>query len=291
MQTCVEKEKLDQSEDMAMVPALPIPGGAIARMQTLLETLPKQEKKAAEFLLDNLQSFSSQSIQGVAARAGVSDATYIRLAKRMGYSGFAEFKRNLIVDLASFSDPMQEVDRDDKPEIILKKVFESDVKWLYDSLKVIDAGAVERVAHMLLEYDKVVAWAVGMSTPFVYYLQQRLLRLGRMCALLTDPYEMEVQSGMVDADTLVIVTSRTGWPSSLFDACSKAKAHGAKVCVLSGQKDSKLAKIADYTLLTSTRSFKPSVVTSGVATFAVIDALFVMASLIQQDDSDESDEE
>lgn len=68
MQTCVEKEKLDQSEDMAMVPALPIPGGAIARMQTLLETLPKQEKKAAEFLLDNLQSFSSQSIQGVAAR-------------------------------------------------------------------------------------------------------------------------------------------------------------------------------------------------------------------------------
>ncbi|WP_418723342.1 MurR/RpiR family transcriptional regulator, partial [Dysosmobacter welbionis] len=68
-------------------------------------------------------------------------------------------------------------------------------------------------------------------------------------------------------------------------------AHGAKVCVLSGQKDSKLAKIADYTLLTSTRSFKPSVVTSGVATFAVIDALFVMASLIQQDDSDESDEE
>lgn len=66
-------------------------------MQTLLETLPKQEKKAAEFLLDNLQSFSSQSIQGVAARAGVSDATYIRLAKRMGYSGFAEFKRNLIV--------------------------------------------------------------------------------------------------------------------------------------------------------------------------------------------------
>ena len=187
MQTCVEKEKLDQSEDMAMVPALPIPGGAIARMQTLLETLPKQEKKAAEFLLDNLQSFSSQSIQG--------------------------------------------------------------------------------------------------------YLQQRLLRLGRMCALLTDPYEMEVQSGMVDADTLVIVTSRTGWPSSLFDACSKAKAHGAKVCVLSGQKDSKLAKIADYTLLTSTRSFKPSVVTSGVATFAVIDALFVMASLIQQDDSDESDEE
>ena len=96
---------------------------------------------------------------------------------------------------------MQEVDRDDKPEIILKKVFESDVQWLYDSLKVIDAGAVERVAHMLLEYDKVVAWAVGMSTPFVYYLQQRLLRLGRMCALLTDPYEMEVQSGMVDADT------------------------------------------------------------------------------------------
>ena len=36
MQTCVEKEKLDQSEDMAMVPALPIPGGAIARMQTCL---------------------------------------------------------------------------------------------------------------------------------------------------------------------------------------------------------------------------------------------------------------
>ena len=105
---------------------------------------------------------------------------------------------------------MQEVDRDDKPEIILKKVFESDVQWLYDSLKVIDAELLRELLICCWSMTKVAAWAVGMSTPFVYYLQQRLLRLGRMCALLTDPYEMEVQSGMVDADTLVIVTSRTG---------------------------------------------------------------------------------
>lgn len=279
----IAEDSLISAQEIGTEQGAAISGGAVASMQTLIETLPKQEKRAAEFLLNNLQTFSARPIQEMATAAGVSDATYIRLAKRLGYSGFAEFKRNLIVDLVSFSDPIQEVDKKDDAEKVLTKVLQSDSQWLYDSLKVIDVDTFDRVAHLILKFDRIVVWAVGMSTPCGIYLQQRLLRLGRVCSFLSDPYEMEVQSEVLDEKTMVFTVSRTGWPNMLFTACSKAKIHGATVCLLSGQQDTNLAKLADHTLLTSTRSFKPSVLTSGVATLAVIDALFVMISLLKQD--------
>ena len=258
-----------------------VAGGAIARLQTVIDRLPKQEKKAAAFALDNPQRFTASSIQEVAAAAGVCEATYIRLAKHIGFSGFAEFKRSVVADLASFSDPVSEVLLTDTPAQVLEKVLLADSQRLVDSLKVINPEAFEQIASSILSANHIAVWATGASAPFGLYLNQRLMRLGYISTFLSDSHEMEVQSKVLRKDTLILAISRTGWPGMLVEACAIAKLRGCKLCVITGQQGTELCRSADHVLLTATRAMKPEILTSGIAFISLLDALFVEIAIRQ----------
>ncbi|MGG1659037.1 MurR/RpiR family transcriptional regulator [Brevibacillus sp. NRS-1366] len=262
-------------KEKELLPDEPVISGAIARLQTVIDTLPKQEKKTATFVLNNLQTFAARSIQELAAAAGVSEATYIRLSRRIGFKGFSDFKRSIIADLASFSDPVSEVLETDSAELVLEKVLRSDSQWLNDSLKVIDPVVFEQIACLILKAENIVIWAIGASAPFGLYLHQRLMRFGFVCTLMSDPYEMEVQSSVLRKDSLIIAISRTGWPDMLISACRKAKERGCTICVITGQRDTKLTQQADHVLLTATRAIRPEVLTSGIAFISLLDALYI----------------
>ena len=103
MQTCVEKGKTGSKvKTWRWCRHSLFREGRLPACRHCWRRFQSRKKRPQSFCSITSSPFSSQSIQGVAARAGVSDATYIRLAKEWATAGLQEFKRNLIVDLASF---------------------------------------------------------------------------------------------------------------------------------------------------------------------------------------------
>lgn len=57
------------------------------------------EKRVADYVLQNAEQVVNLTIEELAAESRTSYATIVRVCKRLGYSGYKEFKNNLISDV------------------------------------------------------------------------------------------------------------------------------------------------------------------------------------------------
>ena len=62
--------------------------------------LRKSEKKAADYILKNMERAAELSIDRLAEAAGVSQPTVLRMLRAFGFSGYKDFKYQLVSELA-----------------------------------------------------------------------------------------------------------------------------------------------------------------------------------------------
>jgi DNA-binding MurR/RpiR family transcriptional regulator len=65
------------------------------QVRLMLPSLPRAERRVAMTLLDDYPSAGLETVASLAARAGTSGPTVLRLASRLGFSGFAELQQAL----------------------------------------------------------------------------------------------------------------------------------------------------------------------------------------------------
>ncbi|KEA52911.1 RpiR family transcriptional regulator [Mangrovibacter sp. MFB070] len=71
----------------------------IAKLKTLYEQLPRQERQAANFVLDNPQEVAVMSMREQSRQAGVPPSTMTRLAKRVGFTGYDDLRAVFIATI------------------------------------------------------------------------------------------------------------------------------------------------------------------------------------------------
>ena len=64
----------------------------LENMQAVLPSLPKNERKAAEYLLNYPHDIQRRSAEVIAQDAGISRSAIVRLCQKLGYQGWSEFK-------------------------------------------------------------------------------------------------------------------------------------------------------------------------------------------------------
>ena len=57
----------------------------------------KSEQKAADFILEHLDTAASFSLDRLALESGVSQPTVMRMLKKIGYEGYREFRDQLLL--------------------------------------------------------------------------------------------------------------------------------------------------------------------------------------------------
>ena len=65
------------------------------KLQLILPSLPRSEKAAATYLIENLHRIGSLNLNTISAEIDASSATIIRLCKHMGYKGFLDFRNSV----------------------------------------------------------------------------------------------------------------------------------------------------------------------------------------------------
>ena len=69
-----------------------IPHKCLLNIKAVYNILQSAEKKAVDFMLSNPGEIADSTIVDIASKAKCSEATIVRLSKRLGYEGFPELK-------------------------------------------------------------------------------------------------------------------------------------------------------------------------------------------------------
>jgi DNA-binding MurR/RpiR family transcriptional regulator len=255
-----------------------IPHNCVLNLQAVYDTLKSAERKAADYMLDFPEDITGLSIVDFAGRADCSEATIVRLSKRLGYEGYPELKRDFTAALKS--DAVYEYDDvspTDPPGTIIHKVFEASIRALNDSLEMLDEEAYTRAAGLLAGAGSILFAGIGDAAPVAQEAQQRFMRIGINSRFSLD-YDLQlINASQLNRGDVVIAISHSGRSKPVVEVCKLARERGALILGITNFPVSPLAKKSDVILQTAVfaKSMTGEVISKRITALCVIESLYL----------------
>ncbi len=170
------------------------------RLNSTLGGLTPGERRVADYLLENREAAIIASAADLAQSIGTSDATIIRTARRLGFSGLDDLRRALASDLRrdlSLSDRLENsLDRvAGAPGSALSQTL-AVVRRTLDAVEEAIAGQFDPALEILCSARRLRIFGIGPSGHIAGYFAQQLGRLGMDAMALR-------QTGLQFADDLL----------------------------------------------------------------------------------------
>src|SRR3546814_20675014 len=105
------------------------------------------------------------SLAAVAKSAEVSEPTVIRFCRRLGCSGFPDFRLRLVQELASGAPYIhQEIDFSDSLETVASKIFGSSISNLQTVLESLDVSRIQRAVDVIASAHRIALFATAQTS-------------------------------------------------------------------------------------------------------------------------------
>lgn len=263
---------------------------ALALMRAAYPSLPPSERKVVDFILTDFEEVIRMTLAELAQRSGVSDATVVRLCRSLGLNNFMELKISLTRSVGDAPRLIHDgVQEDDSSATIARKVLQTAVQAVQDTLQVLDDDAFEKAVDLLHNADRILIAGVGSSGPLAHEMYNRLIRLRLNCHVHTDIYLQVVEAALLTCQDVVVLISQNGTTIGPIRTASEARRKGAKVIVITGNAVSELSELADVILLTVSHETRLEAIDSRVVQHALIQALYVALAMRRIGDANESE--
>lgn len=254
----------------------------LLKIQGIRSGLTASERKVADAILSSPREVIHLSITGIAERATVSDATVIRLCKRLGMQGYQELKLAIAQELVTATDRIYEsIQETDNVESIVNKVFKATERSLEYTRSIMDTDQLEKAIEAIIEARKVHIYGCGNSAAVALDMQHKLMRLRINALAYMDTHMQCIASIQLRAGDVCIAVSHSGSSKAIIESTKLAKNAGATIICMTGVGPSPLSKISDIRLDSASEEVNYHIValSSRIAQYTIIDSLYTALAL------------
>ena len=258
-------------------------GGILVRLREIAAELTEAEARVADFVVAHAEGVTDMSITVLAQRSSASEATVVRLCKKLHLRGYQELRLALAQHAG---DPKlraihEDVALGDGGASLLGKIFSGAREALNDTLDVVDKAQFERAVDGLRRAETINLFGVGASGSVAQDAYFRFMKLGISCYALTETSSQLARVATVGEGDAVIAVSHSGRSRDLVFAVQQARERGALTIGITQFGRQPLVATCDITLFTSSRetAFRSEAMASRIAQHALLDSLFIGVAL------------
>jgi DNA-binding MurR/RpiR family transcriptional regulator len=247
-----------------------------SRIAGALGDLSPAQRVVAEYFGSGQPAVAVLTASEIAHRLGVSDATVVRTAQRLGFDGLPALRRSLVThDQPSLVERLQHTlaQAPDAPNLLALSVQEllaaADVL-----LQQVARADLDRAVRILCDSDRILWSGVGPSAHLAGYACTIARRLGRDSDALT-------AAGLSAADDLLMVTAKTALVVLAYGRVhphvralfTRVQEMGAPVVLITDSLQGELGAQATETLICWRGA--PALFASHAPTMALLEALLL----------------
>jgi DNA-binding MurR/RpiR family transcriptional regulator len=251
-------------------------------------SLAAGRRRMADFILDNPRDVVGMSVTEFAQATGVAYSYVAKFLNEIEVFGFSALRLSIAQSVGNGTDIIQEdLTRADAVGDVADKVFRANAQALADTRLALTNEVLQEAVDLLRAADFIQIYGIGSAATVAADAHYRLLRIGLHTRVEIDSHLMVSSAALTRPGTVVLTVSHSGSTEETLAATRIAKAAGAKVIVITGYRQSPLAKFADVVLLTVAREtkFRTEAMSSRVAELSVIDALVAALALARHDEA------
>lgn len=253
-------------------------GGIHERIATSYRLLSSGHKQVAEYVLENTHRAAFMTLEQLASGSGVSRGTAERFARRLGFPGYAGFRRELALlvqeSLAPVEKLRESLAHEVRPDAALRTVVAEDLRNIRDTLDSIVPAHFARALERIRKARRLVFVGRGASG---HVAGLAALRLGtfrpQVSAMTDEGGRLMRELYWLGEEDAIVAIAFPRYSRSTVEACRYARGKGTAVIAITDAVSSPLYELADETLLA--RGDRGFLAVSLTAAVSVVDAIAV----------------
>jgi DNA-binding MurR/RpiR family transcriptional regulator len=226
--------------------------GLLLQIKKMLPSLPNQERKVGEYLLQHPRDAMDLTIVSLAKLSRVSTTTVSRFCRRMGFAGCRQMKIALAREWGTPSTLIYiEPQAEDNLTSVAQKIFAANIQTLYDIQRSLDLNVLEQVVEATMHARRVDIYAAGGAGIAARELHLKYMHLGINANAFLDSQMQVMSAASLTPKDVGIGISHTGMQSQVAEALSLAREGGAMTVALTSYPGTPVANAADMVLYTA----------------------------------------
>jgi len=254
-----------------------VPHQCLIRLKGVFTTLRSAEHRAADYLVSQPDQIARCNVADVARGAGCSQATVVRLARKLGYDGFPELRadfRNL--EPGPVYEEIRESNHLDARGIV-SRIFDASIVALKDTRQLLDMAAYERALDAFVRAERLAFIGIGNAAVVAHDAYLKFLRIGVACFESADPdLQLVVARSQLQRGDVLLAISYSGASKPLLHAVKQARQTGAVVILITNFPQAPLTRWADIVLLTAVfqKHVSQEVAAKRIAQLCIVESLY-----------------
>ncbi len=259
----------------------------IHKIRSTYDDMGRSEKRIADYILENTPKIVELSISELASYCGSGDATVVRFARRLGFSGYQALKLGIAAEISSSSSIDSTIEKNDSCyEIFIKRINSISVS-LHNTESVLDTKQMDKAAKCIMNAKRIIIFGLGNSAAIAMDAAHKFLRLGLDAQACCDNHMQAIISSHVDKNTVAIGISHSGASRDIVEALEIAKSKNATTICITNYGNSPILSVSDIKLFTQSEETKTSILamSSRIAQLAIFDAIYTYIVVNTNDES------
>ena len=211
--------------------------GFYSKIQENYSKLNELERTILEYIKENLSHRKSLTLNDVSHKFFISPNTVVRLAKKLGYSGFVQLREDLIHSLTPSID-FQSLSIDNQ---------------LLKTKKLLNEESFKEIIHLIEEKKEILFYAHGLSKYSCDIAADKLRILGKNATVFNERHLMLHSAIQSSNESLIFLVSMSGETKNIVECANVASVNGAVIVSITGLSQNSLEKIANINIFVDYR--------------------------------------
>jgi RpiR family murPQ operon transcriptional repressor len=252
----------------------------LVKMRTVREELSANEKKIADFILDNSALIRDYSSQNLAASVGVSQSSIIKFSQKLNYRGFTDLKLAIHESVVKSSHDEQAVENGNgsgaRPDSIQEQIYNIKNEALLTTMELNDEKRILSAVKVLENSRRIQIVALGAGSLVARNFASMLIQIGKSVIAEVDTYIQLSSIATLGKGDTVLVISFTGQSAKMIQLTKQAKKAGATIISLTSYNANPIRSLADVQLFSVSKQveFEVPQIISSASQQHVVDILF-----------------
>ena len=230
----------------------------LVRLEDIRKNNKTSDGKIAEFILSNRKDIGNMTLMKLSEGSETGYATVCRFFKRLGVSGFKEFKQMISEELESSSATpdfysVADFDKSLSCAQVNKRICEYSASIVSNCGRLISGNDLEKAVTMIKNASHIHFIGVGTSAVTAQYAYTKFFRTKPSCSFDNDPVIAKMRTAQIDENSLLFAISSSGRTKTIIENARIARKKNISVISVCDFVDSPLAHLADISLCTTVR--------------------------------------
>jgi DNA-binding MurR/RpiR family transcriptional regulator len=211
-----------------------------------IPTLPKKARKVAEYLLSNMREVAFYSIGEVAEKLNVSKAQLVRVARILGFQGYADLKTALQMAILEQIDPVTMLARaKERGEGLLPNILDTEHANIDNTWRMLDREKINEFVELVKKANNIycMGWGISSLVAETFYMRFRVMGLAGHLIKRGSLAILEQVRGIKEGD-MVIVCELPSYVVEVTEAITKCATQKATIVTITDTAAAPVCSVA-----------------------------------------------